>query len=78
MVLSTVIAVIGAILACFGLVGVYSARAIVEKQREEGLSTFADGTIDDRRRVQVTRGMAVVFLAVGLGLVAYGIGDTVV
>ncbi|WP_207590845.1 hypothetical protein [Halomontanus rarus] len=78
MVFSIVVAVIGAVLACFGLVGVYSARSIVEKQREEGLSTFADGTIDDRKRVQATRGMAVVFVAVGLGLVAYGIGETLV
>ncbi|MCU4740894.1 hypothetical protein OB955_06875 [Halobacteria archaeon AArc-m2/3/4] len=78
MVLSTVIAVIGAVLVCFGLVGVYSARAIVEKQREEELSTFADGTIDDRTRVRVTRGMAAVFVVLGLAFLVYGLGDVVV
>ena len=74
MVRSFVLVAVGIVLASFGVAGVFWAREIVEKQREEGLSTFADGTIDDRTRVRVTRSMAGVFLVGGLALLAYGIG----
>ncbi|GAB3031259.1 hypothetical protein [Natronobiforma cellulositropha] len=66
--------VFGVVLAAFGLVGLFSARAIVEKQRAEGLSTFADGTVDDRTRVLVTRAMAGAFVLVGVLLAGYGLG----
>ena len=65
---------VGLVLASFGAVGVLKAGEIVEKQREEGMSAFADGTIDDRTRVRVTRTMAGVFLVAGLALVVYGVG----
>lgn len=64
----------GVVLLALGVVGIRSAGAIVEKQRREGMTAFADAPIDDATRVTVTRYVAAVLIVLGFGLVVIGVG----
>lgn len=65
---------VGIVLIAFGVVGLRYASEIVETQHREGMTAFADAPIDDETRTEVTRYVAALVAAVGLVLVAVGVG----
>ena len=69
------VTIVGGALIGFGLLGVRYADVVVRTQRLTGtkpLENTAEITEDDR--IQVTRGVGVVFTIIGFGLVIYGLG----
>ena len=69
------VTIVGGVLIVIGVLGVRYTEAVVRTQQKTGTTPHENAAeITGDERIQITRGVGVVFTIVGFGLVVYGLG----